>query len=192
MTAACDPPPAPSGATGGGGSSSQTTVVQSSQQQAPAPPTSAPANPPTGASSTVVPVVINGRNGGCGKVRMWFSKVTRYGTLKGHPILAESRFGERVVLRGTLRSCAGKPIVGARLDVVHEFAGRKLTKTGLKSRSGGKLTLILPMNIASRALTIAYRGDLASGKVSSRQRLRLLVRDRRGRLLRVPPRSSLR
>jgi hypothetical protein len=137
------------------------------------------------------PIVINGRNGGCGRVGMWFAKVAQRGSTKGHPRAATSRFGNRVVLRGTLRSCSGKAITGARLDVIHRFGGRTLTKTGLKSRSGGKLTLILPMNLASRTITIAYRGDLAKGKITSRRTLRLTVRDRHGRILKAPPKKSL-
>lgn len=194
VTAVCDPPAAGDTASGGGSAagsgSNQTTSTTVVQRQ--------PAQPGSGSSSALVgasgsgKVVINGRNGGCGRVRMWFTKVKDHGTLKGAPRSATSRFGDRAVLRGVLRSCAGKPIVGARLDVVHEFAGRRLVKTGLKSRAGGRLTLILPMNVSSRALTIAYRGDLARGKITSRQRLRLTVRDRRGRVVRVPPRASLR
>lgn len=137
------------------------------------------------------PIVINGRNGGCGRVSMWFSKVAQHGSTKGHPRSATSRFGNRVVLRGTLRSCSGKPITGARLDVIHRFGGRTLTKTGLKSRSHGQLTLILPMNLATRTITIAYRGDLAKGKITSQRTLRLTVRDRHGRILKAPPKKSL-
>lgn len=181
----CAPPA--DGTSGNGGGTNTVVVTQTQQSTAPA---SGSANQ-AGSSNAVRPVVINGRNGGCAHVKMWIAKVTKYGSLKGHPHTGRSTFGTRVVLRGKLISCSGKPVVGARLDQIHAFGGKSLVKTGLKSRAGGKLTLILPMNLASRLITIAYRGDLASRKITSRTNLRLIVRDRKGHTLKRPPAYSL-
>ncbi|CAA9507667.1 MAG: hypothetical protein AVDCRST_MAG53-2523 [uncultured Solirubrobacteraceae bacterium] len=98
-----------------------------------------------------------------------------------------NRFGKRLVTRGRLVTCgSNRSIVGARIDVVHVLPdGRRLTKTGLRSRPGGKLTLILPLNLRSRRIEYAYRPDLRTRRVSSRANLRLTVRSNRtGRVLR--------
>jgi hypothetical protein len=113
-----------------------------------------------------------------GRLRMWFVKSrtrnrTRY----------TSRYGTRVVTRGVLRSSNGRGIVGARIDVYHirRDGTRRLVKTGLKSRGRGRLTLILPLNVDTRTIEFAYRA-LRPGPVTSRQRLRLTVRTRSGRI----------
>ena len=86
-----------------------------------------------------------------------------------------SRFGTRVVTRGVLRGRDGNGIQGARVDVYHIRKGkRRLLKTGLKSRSGGQLTLILPLNVDTRRIEVAYRA-LRPGPITSRQRLSLTV-----------------
>lgn len=87
-----------------------------------------------------------------------------------------SRFGNRVVTRGVLRTRSGRGIVGARIDVYHirRDGKRRLVKTGLKSRRGGKLTLILPIDLDTRTIEFAYRA-LRPGPITSRQRLRLTV-----------------
>lgn len=86
-----------------------------------------------------------------------------------------SRFGERVVVRGELRSTAGRPIVGSRIDVVHILPdGRRLVKTGLKTRGQGRFTLILPMNVRSRRVELAFRA-VRPGPITSRRTLRLTV-----------------
>jgi hypothetical protein len=98
-----------------------------------------------------------------------------------------SRFGNRTVTRGTLVTCGSnpRPIVGARVDVVHVLPGNKRRrKTGLRSRAGGKLTLILPIDLRTRNIEYAYRPDLRSTRVTSRVTLRLTVRNKRGRILR--------
>jgi hypothetical protein len=59
---------------------------------------------------------------------------------------------------------------------------RKLVKTGLRSRDGGKLTLILPLNLKTRDLRFEYRGNLLSTKVTSRSTLHIKVRNRKGKL----------
>jgi hypothetical protein len=113
-----------------------------------------------------------------GRLRMWFVKSktrnrTRY----------TSRYGTRVVTRGVLRSRSGRGIVGARIDVYHirRDGSRRLVKTGLKSRARGALTLILPNNVDTRTIEFAYRA-LRPGPITSRQRLRLTVRSRSGRV----------
>jgi hypothetical protein len=93
-------------------------------------------------------------------------------------------FGRRVVVRGTLRTKARKAVGGARLDVYHEVGGklRRLGKTGLKTRPDGRLTLILPLNLDTRRIVLAYRA-FRPGPITSRITLRLTVRDRAGKLV---------
>jgi hypothetical protein len=103
------------------------------------------------------------------RLRMWFVKARKHGTRY------RSRYGTRVVTRGVLRTRDGKGVQGARIDVYHVRNGkRRLLKTGLKSRAGGKLTLILPNNVDTRTIEYAYRA-LRPGPVTSRQRMRLTV-----------------
>jgi len=113
-----------------------------------------------------------------GRLRMWFVK-SRTKTRRTYT----SRFGTRVVTRGRLRSRRGRGIVGARIDVYHirTDGRRRLVKTGLKSRAGGALTLILPNNVDTRTLEFAYRA-LRPGPITSRHRLRLTVRTKSGRI----------
>ncbi len=109
------------------------------------------------------------------RLRMWFVKAPNRGRRY------TSRYGTRVVTRGVLRTRSGRGIQGARIDVYHIRNGkRRLLKTGLKSRAGGKLTLILPMNVDTRTIEFAYRA-LRPGPITSRQRLTLRV-IRKGRL----------
>lgn len=111
------------------------------------------------------------------RLRMWFVKARNRGTRY------RSRYGTRVVTRGVLRSRDGHGIQGARIDVYHVRDGkRRLLKTGLKSRAGGKLTLILPNNVDTRTIEFAYRA-LRPGPITSRQRLGLTVL-RNGRVFR--------
>lgn len=96
-----------------------------------------------------------------------------------------NRYGRRVVIRGTLRSTrTGKGIQGARIDVYHLVGKRKrsLTKTGLKTRAGGALTLILPLDLDTRKIRFAYRA-LRPGPVTSERTLSLTVRDKKGKIL---------
>lgn len=111
------------------------------------------------------------------------------GLVKGFFVLthsdrATSRFGRRTVIRGHLYDRRGRPIVGARLDVEHRLRGRAtaLVKTGLKTRARGLFTLILPNNLTSRTITIAYRAS-RPGPVTSRVVLRLKVVDKAGRAI---------
>ena len=109
---------------------------------------------------------------------MWFVK-SRTRTRRS----LASRFGTRVVTRGVLRTRSGRGIVGARIDVYHirRDGKRRLVKTGLKTRAGGALTLILPNNVDTRTIEYAYRA-LRPGPITSRQRLRLTVRTKSGRI----------
>jgi hypothetical protein len=110
--------------------------------------------------------------------------------VKGKKILGTSltnRFGTRAVTRGRLVTCGANPksIVGARIDVVHVLPGNKRRrKTGLRSRAGGLLTLILPIDLRSRKIEYSYRPDLDSDKVTSRVTLNLTVKNRAGKVLR--------
>jgi hypothetical protein len=110
-----------------------------------------------------------------GRLRMWFVKAPNRGRR------FTSAYGTRVVTRGVLRTRTGRGIQGARIDVYHIRNGkRRLLKTGLKSRSGGKLTLILPINVDTRTIEFDYRA-LRPGPVTSSQRLSLTVM-RKGRV----------
>jgi hypothetical protein len=130
-----------------------------------------------GANSGVL--LANGVRGStCGRLTMYFSK--------NHKRSLTNRYGRRAVVRGRIVNCTGKSIVRARIDVIHVLKNgkRKLIKTGLRSRDGGKLTLILPMNLKTRDLRFEYRGNLLSSKVTSRSTLHMKVRNKRGKLLR--------
>ena len=96
------------------------------------------------------------RGSTCGKLTMYFTA--------NHKRSLTSRLGQRQVVRGRIVNCAGHSIVRARIDVIHVLKNgkRKLVKTGLRSRDGGKLTLILPLNLKTRDLRFEYRGNLLS------------------------------
>lgn len=172
----------------------------------PAPPQNPPNTPPTGntgpsgptnpsvvfvpiqvpvstpSSTTTTTVEVNGTNGGCGTIKMYFDK-NRAKTFS-------STFGQRVVTRGRLINCSGKPIIGGRVDVYHLVRGKtkRLRKTGVRSREHGYVTLILPLNLTSRKIYFEYRGNLASSKVNSRSTLNLTVRDKTGKIIsKLPP-----
>lgn len=97
-----------------------------------------------------------------------------------------TRYGRRVVVRGNLRDAKGRAVVGARLDVYHRVGARhKLVKTGLKTRKGGRFTVILPLNIGTRSIQFAYRA-LRPGRITSKATLKLTVRDGAGKLVTKP------
>jgi hypothetical protein len=124
-------------------------------------------------------LLANGVRGStCGKLTMYFTA--------NHKRSLTSRLGKRQVVRGRIVNCAGHSIVRARIDVIHVLKNgkRKLVKTGLRSRDGGKLTLILPLNLKTRDLRFEYRGNLLSTKVTSRSTLHIKVRNRKGKLIR--------
>jgi hypothetical protein len=148
-----------------------------------APPAAAPASAPTGTSTSsnsgvgLVPQTYNGNIGSasgpratCGHLTMDF--------VANHAESLTDTYGERQVTRGRIVSCGAHPegIVGARIDVIHIVGGRRLVKTGLRSRAGGALTLILPLNLTTREIEYDYRGKLDSTKVDSRQILHLTVK----------------
>lgn len=125
--------------------------------------------------------VNNGTNADVkGKLRVWFDRNGRK-SLRG-------RYGRRVVLRGRLVNRRGKGIVGARLDVYHRRGGklRRLVKTGLKTRASGKLTLILPLDLTTRDIVLAYRAR-RPGRITSRQTLKLTVVSARGNVVHRRP-----
>lgn len=124
-------------------------------------------------------LLANGVRGStCGKLTMYFTA--------NHKRSLTSRLGKRQVVRGRIVNCAGHSIVRARIDVIHVLKNgkRKLVKTGLRSRDGGKLTLILPLNLKTRDLRFEYRGNLLSTRVTSRSTLHINVRNRKGKLVR--------
>lgn len=129
-----------------------------------------PVNNGTTGSGTPTTIQINGQNGGCGKLQMYFVPKRKK--------TASSVYGTRVVTRGRLVNCSGRSIVGGRIDVFHIIKGKKvrIRKTGIRSRAFGRLTLILPLNLTTRKLVFEYRGNLANAKVTSRQTLSLTVR----------------
>ena len=142
---------------------------------------------------TNAPVIGSGENGRVGSAD---GPVATCGRLEMHFVRGRSgnagrsftsRFGTRTVTRGRLVTCGSnpRPIVGARVDVVHVLPGNKRRrKTGLRSRFNGLLTLILPIDLRSRSIDYAYRPDLRSTRVTSRVILRLTVKSRSGRTLR--------
>lgn len=115
----------------------------------------------------------NGKNA---RIAAWF--------VKNHKKAFTNLFGRRVVVRGQLKTKAGKAVGSARLDVYHEVGGklRRLGKTGLKTRSDGRLTLILPLNLDTRRIVLAYRA-FRPGPITSKITLKLTVRDRAGKLV---------
>ena len=186
--AACAPAPAPGGTDGTNGSNGANGANGSNGTNG----TGAPAPVTTGSGATVNPVVINGSNGGCGRLKVWWEKVDLLHRLPGKPVKTTSRFGQRAMMRGQLKSCSGKPIVGAILDHIH-VVGKgvgKLTKTGIKTRSAGKFTYIQPLNLTTRTIRIVYRGNLASNRPTAQKSLRLIVRGKKGQIIRgKPPRT---
>ena len=133
------------------------------------------ANSATGRGETM-PNGVNGSSA-CARLRMYFAR--------NHKTTLRSRYGRRAVVRGRIVNCKGKSIVRARIDVVHVIKGkRRVVKTGLRSRAGGALTLILPSNIKTRDLRFEYRGNLLSSKVTSRSTLHVTVRNRKGKVIR--------
>jgi hypothetical protein len=131
-----------------------------------------------GAGGTELSRLANGvRGGSCGRLKMYF--------VRNHKTSFRSSYGRRAVVRGRIVNCKGQSIVRARIDVIHVIKGKRhLIKTGLRSRDGGKLTLILPSNIKTRDLRFEYRGNLLSTKVTSRSKLHITVRNRHGKVLR--------
>jgi hypothetical protein len=118
----------------------------------------------------------NGPKATCGHITMYF--------VANHTKSLTNIYGKRQVTRGRIVSCGAHPksIVGARIDVIHIIHGtRHLIKTGLRSRPGGLLTLILPLNLTTRNIEYDYRGKLSSTHITSQQVLHLTVKTRAGK-----------
>lgn len=111
------------------------------------------------------------------------AKLTAY-FVKNRKASFTSRYGNRVVVRGYLRTKAKKAVSGARLDVYHLVGGklRRLGKTGLKTRTDGRMTLILPLNLDTRRIVLAYRA-FRPGPITSQKTLKLTVLDRHGKVM---------
>jgi hypothetical protein len=106
------------------------------------------------------------------RISMWF--------VSNHKRRASTLRGQRVVIRGVLRNRKGRGISGAIVDVYHYVSGHRLSKTGLKSRRGGRLTVILPKNVFGdrhglRTLLFVYRVR-RPGPATSKQHLLLTIR----------------
>ncbi len=141
-----------------------------------------------GNRTVVVParkIQVNNANNGIGadvkgKLHAYFDE--------NHRKSLRSRYGRRVVLRGRLVNRSGKGIQGARIDVYHRRGGKlkQLIKTGLKTRAHGKLTLILPLDLTTREIVLAYRAK-RPGAITSRQTLKLTVLSARGNVIHRRP-----
>lgn len=111
-----------------------------------------------------------------GRLRVWFDRNEKQ-TLT-------SRYGRRVVVRGRLVTAKGRSIQGARIDVYHRRGSKgkltQLTKTGLKTRRNGRMTLILPLDLTTRNIVLAYRAT-RPGPITARQTLKLRVIDKNGK-----------
>jgi hypothetical protein len=146
-------------------------------------PAAAPPSAPPGTSTTsnsgvgLIPQAYNGNVGSASGPRATCGHLTMYFVANHRESLTDT-YGERQVTRGRIVSCGAHPvgIVGARIDVIHLVGGRRLVKTGLRSRAGGALTLILPLNLSSREIEYDYRDKLDSTQVGSRQILHLTVK----------------
>lgn len=125
----------------------------------------------------------NGTNASnCARIHMWFvprQKHTRkYLRTPGPRSLTTGiEHGKRWVTRGRIVTCKGKPIIRARIDVFHVARnGKKMRKTGIRSRRDGLLTLILPSNLHTRTIRYEYRPTLKGKKVSAHASLTKVMR----------------
>lgn len=91
---------------------------------------------------------------------------------KKRPRTLEIERGERSVIRGRVADRKGRGIVGARVDVYHvtKDGKRRLVKTGLKTRTKGRLTYIVSKKIDTRRIELTFRA-LRPGPITSRARL---------------------
>jgi len=120
----------------------------------------------------------NGQNASeCVRMKVFFD--THRGTHlpSNGPHSMTSHRGTREVVRGVIRNCKGQPIIHAKIDQIHLFTKHgkhvRLVKTGLRSRGGGKITVILPNNLTTRRIAFRYRPFLKGTKVASRKVLRI-------------------
>jgi hypothetical protein len=137
-----------------------------------------------GVTKTVFVGAPNGNNASeCAHIRVFFD-LERFGkpTSSG-PTALSSRTGIRHVIRGVVRNCKGKPITKAKIELVNIIHGKRhLVKTGLRTRGGGKFTMITPNNYTSRTLEFQYRAFVMDPKIATRAHLRIKVRNFRGQL----------
>lgn len=138
-------------------------------------------------SSNVTNIINNAANGTnaseCAHIRAYFD-LERNGRPTSHgPTALASTTGVRHVIRGVVRNCAGKPIVRAKIELVNIIHGKRhLVKTGLRTRAGGKFTMITPNNYTSRTLEFQYRAFLNDPRIAGRAHLRITVRNFAGKL----------
>jgi hypothetical protein len=139
----------------------------------------------TASRSGVLGSEVNGVNGGeCARMSVfWDVSRRRHGVPASNgPKALRGRYGVRHVLRGVVRNCNGKGVVFGKIDVYNVVRGKRaLIKTGLRTRDGGKFTMITPLNYTSRSVEFTYRGLINQPKVASRQALKITVSGRKGR-----------
>jgi hypothetical protein len=138
-------------------------------------------------STTINKFINNAANGTnaseCAHIRAYFDLEANGRPTSHGPTALASRTGIRHVIRGVVRNCAGKPIVKAKIELVNIIHGKRhLVKTGLRTRGGGKFTMITPNNYTSRTLEFQYRAFLNDPRVAARAHLRIKVRNFRGQL----------
>jgi hypothetical protein len=120
----------------------------------------------------------NGKNASeCVKLRMWFDRhLNHRANYKSGPTKMTSHRGTRQVVRGVIRNCKGKPVINAKLDQIHVIGSKhRLKKTGLRSRSRGRLTLILPNNLTTRRIVFRYRPFVNGTAVAASRTVRIKV-----------------
>ena len=171
--------PDPSGAaggsdgSGGGGTGSTTTVI----------------NTTTSTTNGGAPVVDRGAPNGVNatddaRLTAWWA--SNRGTV------LRSRYGVRHVIRGKLTDRKGKGIRNARVELAAtpsaKGAAESLDKGGARTRPDGTWTLILPLDVSSRLLSVRYRSHANDATAAATRTLRLKVRA--GVRLSVTPRVA--
>lgn len=171
------------GGGGGGGTNTSTTTTTTTPPNNTASNTGSNAGAVLGATA---PPRVNGVNGsGCARMTIFWDLKRTHAPATSGPTSVKSRFGVRHIYRGRVVNCRGQGIVNAKLDVVHYIRGNmKRMKTGIRTRGGGKFTLINSSNLKSRRIVVTYRGFVNRPKVATRKTLRIVVLNRFGRILR--------
>jgi hypothetical protein len=126
----------------------------------------------------------NGANASeCAHIRVFFDLERQGKPSSSGPTALSSSTGIRHVIRGVVRNCKGQPITRAKIELVNIIHGKRhLVKTGLRTRAGGKFTMITPNNYTSRTLEFQYRAFVLDPKIAARKHLRIKVRNFRGQL----------
>jgi hypothetical protein len=120
----------------------------------------------------------NGTNASeCARINVFFDRHRGgHSHLRSGPKKISIKRGKRAVVRGIVRNCKGKPIVKAKIDQIHVIGkNHRLDKTGLRTRKGGALTLILPNNLTTRRIVFQYRPFLKGTAVAARKTLKITV-----------------